>query len=141
MARGLDTRRTIGGILKLRELIEEHPSKIAYDFRTKFGLSYLEIGYSITYLEAVYLVSELLTSTDSHLQASVNGWTNSVSREWITLTHVYDLLAAVNSKKPKPYPTPWPNANVTKIKPQTNPDRKGVLENLEKMNPKETDGI
>jgi hypothetical protein len=131
----LDTGRTLGGICKLRELIEEHPRELAFDFRNKFGLSYLEIGFSVTYLEAVYLVSALMTEPDSHLQAVANEWNHPVSREWIVLTHVYDLLAAVNSKRPKPYPTPWPNPNVAKIRPKQNLDPKEVLRNLERMNP------
>lgn len=132
----MDTGRTTGGILKLRELIEEHPREIAFDFRHKFGLSYLEIGHSVTYLEAVLLVSKLLEETDSYLQAAVNEWTHPVSRDWIVLTHVYDLLAAVNSKnKPKPYPTPWPNPNSSKIKPKNKLDRSAVMRNLDRMNP------
>jgi hypothetical protein len=132
----LDTRRATGGILKLRELISEHPRQIAFDFRHKFGLSYLEIGKSITWLEAVLLTAGLMNETDSHLQAAKNDWDYPVSREWIIATQIFDLLARVNSKnKPKPYPTPWPDPNVTKIGAKTIQPRKKILEQLDRMNP------
>ena len=137
MARRLDTGCTTGGILKLRELIEEHPKEIAYDFRAKFNLSFLEIGKTITWLEAVLLVASLGTETDSHLQAAINEWRHPVSREWIVMTHVYDLLAQVNSKRPKPYPTPWPNPNVARLRPKQAISRDDVLRNLKLMNPKD----
>jgi hypothetical protein len=99
----MDTGRSTGGIFWLRELIEEHASEIAFDFRSQFGLSYLSIGREVTWGEAIRLASRLFSLTDSHLQAAVSGWEYPVSQEWIVLSHVYDLLAAVNSKnKPKP---------------------------------------
>lgn len=64
-------------------------------------------------------------------------WDYPVKREWIVLTHLYDLLAAVNSKKkPKPYPTPWRADNSKKIGSKKQ-DRRTVIERLRQMNPKE----
>lgn len=126
-----------GGILKLRELIEEHPSEIAYDFRSRFGLSVLDIGNGVTWLEATYLVAILLRDPTSWLQAAVNEWEYPVSREWMVAAHSYDLLHAVNSKnKPKPYPTPWLAEGTQKLGSK-HQSRGSVLDKLERMNPKE----
>lgn len=136
MARRLDTGRTIGGILKLRELISEHENAFAYDFRAKFGLSYLEIGRSVTWIEAIRLTAGLMTDTDSKVQAAINGWSFSMNREFVVLAHIYDLLAQVNSKKkPKPYPMPWPDPNVTKIGSKKPQPRNQILDKLDRMNP------
>lgn len=139
MAVRLDTGCTCGGILKLRELIEEHPAELAYDFRTRFNLSFEDIGYSVTFLEAALLVSVLMRSPDSWLQAVKSGWQYPVSREWIVSSHTYDLHALANSgkgKKPKPYPNPFPDK--TKVRTgNTRLSRREVIAVLNKMNPKE----
>lgn len=137
MARGLDFRCASGGILRLRELISEHPAELAYDFRARFQLSIFDVGITISWLEAAYLVGMLVRHTDSWTHAVVAEWDYPVSREWVVAAHTFDLLATVNSgkKKPKAYPAPWPDSNVNKIgskKPQ-NTDR--VLSMLEQMNP------
>lgn len=68
----------------------------------------------------------------------MSDWKYPVSREWIVLTHLWDLLAAVNSKKkPKPYPgAPWGNGD-TKRLGKTKLPRNLVIERLKRMNPKE----
>lgn len=140
MAAGLDPRGRSGGICKLLEIIEEHPVELAYDFRSKFNLSFEDIGNGVTYKEAIMLVAALLRDTSSWLQAAHAEWDHPVSREWIVLSHVYDLLAAVNSKnKPKPYPTPWPAEGVQKIG-RSKQSRLEVMAALDRMNPKENDG-
>jgi hypothetical protein len=56
----------------------------------------------------------------------------------MALSHVYDLLAMVNSKrKPKPYPTPWPDKGTSKLKPKKAQYRSEVLQKLRLMNPKD----
>jgi len=135
----VDRRRTRGGILKLRELIEEHPAELAYDFRSRFGLSFQEIGKSITYLEAILLVSVLMRDPSSWIVATHSGWEYPVSREWIVNSHTYDLLAMANSgkgKKPKPYPNPFPDKSQVRSG-KTDLSRIEVLAVLNKMNPKE----
>lgn len=139
MAQGLDSGGTRGGILKLRELVEEHPAELAYDFRSRFGLSYLDIGDSVSFLEAALLVAVLMRSPDSWLQASVSGWEYPVSRDWIVASHTYDLHAMANSgkgKKPKPYPNPFPDRSKVKTG-KTDRSPAEVRELLRKMNPKE----
>lgn len=129
-----------GGSLKLRELIEEHPAELAYDFRSKFNLSIEDIGGDISLKEAAMLVGMLLRDTNSWLQAAKNGWQFPVSREWLVAAHTFDLLAMANSgkgKKPKPYPTPFPNKNVTKSG-KTARSFEEVRRILDWMNPKET---
>lgn len=137
----MDSGCTTGGILKLRELIEEHPAELAYDLRSRFSLSVEDIGNRITYLEAIYLVSVLERDPSSWLQAAKNEWTQPVSKEWMILANVYDLLAAVNSKKkPKPYPRPWPDSGTTRLGSKKPQKRSDVITALERMNPKENDG-
>ena len=137
----MDSGCTPGGIFKLRELIEEHPGEIAYDFRSKFGISFEAIGNEVSWLEAICLASVLFRDPTSWLQARVNNWDYPVSREWMVQTHTYDLHAQVNSKnKPKPYPTPWLNANSKRLGSKTPQSRQDVLAKLEHMNPKENDG-
>lgn len=134
----MDSGHTTGGILKLREIIAEHTSEIAYDFRTQFNLSIFDAGDKYTWLEAVHLVAILLRDMGSWTHASVVEWEYPVSREWIVSAHTYDLLAAVNTKKkPKPYPAPWPEAGLNKIGGKIKQDRKTVIERLRQMNPKE----
>ena len=79
----------------------------------------------------------LLRDPSSWLQAADGEWDYPVSREWIVGTHTYDLHAAVNSKKPKPYPKPWPDENVNKIGSKKTQDRAAVMARLEHMNPQE----
>lgn len=137
----MDPGCTNGGILKLRELIEEHPAEFAYDFRSHFGISYTDIGGDVTWIEAIYLVAVLLRDPASWLQAAKNDWDYPVSREWLVATHTFDLHAAINSKnKPKPYPTPWGDPNTQRLKSKKPQDRSSVLAKLALMNPKENDG-
>lgn len=137
MARRLDAGRKPGGTLRLRELAEAHPAEFAYDFRTRFSLSFEQIGRGITWREAVYLVAVMLRDPASHTQAARAGWEYPVSREWITAAHTYDLLARVNAKqKPKPYPNPFPDRSKVKHG-STNRSPAEVRRILAWMNPKE----
>ena len=137
----MDPGCTNGGILKLRELIEEHPAELAYDFRTRFNLSFEAIGVELSWMESIYLVSVLLRDPGSWLTAAKSDWNFPVSREWMVLAHSYDLHAAVNSKnKPKPYPAPWPDANTKRVGSKKPQNRTDVLAKLATMNPKENDG-
>lgn len=130
-----------GGIFRLLELIDAHPAEFAFDFRSHFHIGFEEIGNSVSYREAILLVTILLRDPDSWLQAAESEWAHPVSREWIINVHTFDMLAAANSKKtPKPYPTPWPSENTKKIGSTTKMSREDVLQSLERMNPKETNG-
>lgn len=94
---------------------------------------------TVSWLEAVYLVSVLMRDPSSWLCAARAEWQFPVSREWTVLAHVYDLTARINSKqKPKPYPTPWENGNKQKLGSKKPQNRDAVLNILERMNPKET---
>lgn len=136
MARRLDTGRTGGGICRLREIVSEYPAEIAYDFRHRFNLSIFDIGDTVSWPEAILLLSVLLQDTSSWTQAAMSDWKYPVSREWIVAAHTFDLLAQINSKKkPKAYPAPWPDTNVKKIGSGKANNNK-VREFLERMNPK-----
>jgi hypothetical protein len=98
----------------------------------------LEIGKTVSYLEAIYLVSILRQDPSSWLQAAMSNWKHPVSREWIAQVHTYDLTARVNSKqKPKPYPVPWPESGTQKIGSNKQQSREKTLSILARMNPKE----
>jgi hypothetical protein len=130
----LDPRGRLGGSLKVRELIADHPAELAYDFRSRFGISYLAIGNEVTYLEAAYLIGVLVRIPDSWLSAKIQNWTHPVSQEFIVAAHTWDLLATVNSKKkPKPYPMPWKQAGQVKIG-NKNQTRADVINKLNAMN-------
>jgi len=114
--------------------MERHPAELAADMRSFYGVSIDQIGHTVSYTEAVLLTRVLLRSPDSWLQSQVADWSHPVTREWTVLSHIYDLLAQVNSKnKPKPYPTPWRDGNKTKLgsKHQSNDE---VLAKLKIMN-------
>lgn len=136
----MDAGCPLGGILKLLELIEEHPGELAYDFRSRFGLSIEAIGDTVTFGEAVLLVSVMLRDPSSWTQAAWSGWKYPVSREWIVASHSYDLQSAVNSgkgRKPKPYPNPFPSTD-GKRSGRTNLPPAEVKKLLARMNPEET---
>ena len=50
--------------------MEAHPAEFAYDFRSRFNLSFEAIGSTVSLLEAVYLVAMLLRDPTSWLQAA-----------------------------------------------------------------------
>lgn len=134
----MDSGCTCGGILRLLELYEAHPAEFAFDFRSRFHISFEQIGVTVSWLEAVYLVAVLLREPTSWLGAARSEWQFPVSREWMVATHTYDLTARVNSKqKPKPYPTPWENGNKQTLGSRKGQTRESVLNVLERMNPKE----
>jgi hypothetical protein len=136
----VDSGRFSGGILKLRELISEHPSELTYDLRSRFGLSIRDIGYALPYDEAIALVSVLMRDPSSWIQAVWNDWKYPVSHDWIMAWQTLELLKhAHSSKKPKPHPTPWPDASVTRTG-KTNLPQDKVRMILDSMRPKEDDG-
>jgi len=135
----LDSGCACGGILKLRELIEEHPAELAYDLRSKCGVSIDDVGRSVSYREATLLLAVILRDPESWTQAVKAGWKYPVSREWIVTSHTYDLLAMANSgkgKKPKPYPNPFPDKNTVRTGKTQRPPQE-VRKILDWMNPKE----
>lgn len=133
-------RCSAGGILKLCELIAEHPAELAYDFRSRFSLGINEIGISVRLDEAVMLTSVLLRDPSSWLQAQKFGWQYPVTREWMILANTFDLdFAIAAGKKAKPYPTPWPNTSANRVGSK-GMDRSDVIDRLRNMNPKEQDG-
>jgi hypothetical protein len=101
-------------------------------------LSSEQIGKTITWLEAILLVSVLLRDPSSWTQSAKNDWDYPVDRNWMLASQTFDLLAMVNSKKkPKPYPTPWPDTNKNRLRPRKAQTRSNVLDKLKRMNPKE----
>lgn len=137
----MDSGCNRGGILRLREIASEHPAELAYDLRQKLGLSIEALGDTVSWYEAVLLVHVLLRDPTSWLHAAETKWKFTASHEWQILADVYDLLAAVNSKKkPKPYPRPWKSGNENKIGSSAPQKRSDVISKLDRMNPKESDG-
>lgn len=126
-----------GGIVRVLELAEAHPAEIRADFRTQYNCSFDDVGTSITWIEAIYLVSVLMRNPQSWLQAAHNGWKHPVDNNWMLLAELFDLTMRANSKnKPKPLPRPWPDQNSERVGKTTH-SRESILRNLERMNPKE----
>lgn len=128
-----------GGICKLLELADAHPSEIRADFRSKFGLSWDDVGVTVSWVEAAHLVNVLLRDPESWLQAAHNGWSYPVPRVWELLAHLIDITLQINSKKgnkPKPLKRPWPDPGKKKVG-RSGQDRARVLAHLERMNPRE----
>lgn len=131
---------TTGGIFQLFELIEEHPSEIAYDFRARFNLSVADFGAKITWLEVLQLTSILLRDPTSWLQAAHGKWKHPISYDWLVLANTFDLLAQVNSKNtPKPYARPWSDQGAERSGKPAVPESR-VREVLNAMRPEENDG-
>lgn len=129
-----------GGSIKLRELIEEHPAELAYDFRHRFNISIDDIGEGVSLREAVLLTAALMRDPSALLTAAESGWKYPVSREWIVAAHTFDLLASINSgkgKKPKPYPNPFPDKETKRVG-RTDRSFADVRRILDWMNPKES---
>ena len=129
-----------GGILWLRELIEEHPTAFAYDFRSRFGVSSAEIGTGITYGEAYLLVAQLLKDPSSTIYAAANEWDYPLSREGLMLADLFDLTLQANSSKKSKFRYPRPFVQGGKRLGRTRRPREEVLLLLGQMNPKEQDG-
>ena len=131
-----------GGICKLRELIDEHPAELAYDFRTKFGTSFEQIGHGVSLLEACLLVAVLLRDPTSWLQTAVNSWKYPVTPEWMLTAQLVDVTIAVHSKgKTKPIDRPWPSTDAKRIGGKPIHDQETIRSILDAMRTKEdTDG-
>ena len=129
-----------GGILWLRELISEHPTAFAYDFRSRFNVSSTEIGYSIKYGEAYLLVAQLLKDPSSAVFAAANEWDFPLSREGLMLADLFDLLHQANSSKKVRNRYPRPFKQGAKRVGKTNRSAADVKKILSRMNPKENDG-
>ena len=123
MAKRLDARSPTGGIFKLLEILENHPAELAFDFRSKFQISIFDIGRSVTYLEALYLIAILLKDTTSWVTAAKSGWKHPASREWIVTKDLFDLTpepssiteasAPLPSESPSSPPQPAAQSNNT----------------------------
>jgi len=97
------------------------------------------IGNGTSWRESALLVAVLLRDPSSWSTAVYNQWSYPVSREWIVATHTYDLHATVNAgkgRKPKPYPNPFPNKDVTRTG-KTDKSPEEVKRLLATLNPKE----
>jgi len=134
----LDWRHFSGGILWLLELAESHPSEIRADFRSRYNISWDDVGSTISWLEALHLVNMLLQDPASWLQASKSGWKYPVSQEWMLLAELFDLTHQVNSKnKVKPLVRPWPDPKAQRLG-NAKHSRADILRNLDRMNKKES---
>lgn len=85
--------------MTLLDLIEEHRSAFAYDWRTRFGLSHSAIGEAMSFGEAWMLTLELVRDPSSHVAASVNGMQFPVTREWLAVRAMVDNFVAVKTQK------------------------------------------
>jgi hypothetical protein len=133
----MDTRCFIGGILRFRELLEQHPVALAADFRNRYTLSIFEAGETYSYKEAIYLAAALLNDTNSLFFASYHEWDYPASQEFLALADLFDLTFAINSKKKKQkYRRPFKieKEGVTRYG-QTTKSKEDIEKILRKMNP------
>jgi len=134
----VDWRSGSGGILWLLELAESYPNEIHADFRSRYHISFEDVGGEVSWREAIYLTNMLLMDPESWLQKSKNGWKHPASYEWMLLAELVDITIRANSKKKtKPIQRPWPDENQSKIGGSTKLSKADVLNRLKKMNPKE----
>lgn len=127
-----------GGIFWLLDLADAHPAELYADFRSQYGVSFAEVGHSVSYGEAVYLVKALLNNPTSLLNKAHNDWKYPVSYEWMLLAELLDLTIRVNSKnKTKPIERPWPKENSGRLGGKSKQRRVDVIRSLQRMNPKE----
>lgn len=99
--------REPGGILGLLELIEERPTAVAYDWRTRFHMGIEDLPEKMGWGEAVGHVRILRADPSSMIAAAIEGWTHPISREALILMDLYDLdmrVAVGGKKSPKPHP-------------------------------------
>lgn len=124
-----------GGILRVLEIAQAHPSEIRADFRTLYGVSWDDIGVSIGWLEAIHLVNILLRNPSSWLQAAKNDWAHPVDFNWMVQAQHLDAFIAVNSKggKGKPSIKPWPSADSSRAGKATRSQQE-IRARLERMN-------
>ena len=93
------SRGDLPGSLTLLDLIEEHRSAFAYDWRTRFGLSVSSVGDAMTFGEAWLLTLELVRDPSSHVAAAVGGLTFPVSQEWLAIKVLVDNYVASKTQK------------------------------------------
>lgn len=121
--------RPVGGhgppILTLLELWEEHRGAFEYDWRARFHLPLSDVPERMSWGEAWRVTHVLLGDPSSHAAAAVAGWEFPVTREWLVLADVVDVLLASNARKgrkPKPYPRPKPNGRKSRPRPTVAPE-------------------
>ena len=88
------------------------------DFRSVFGISAEDVGETISYTEAIYLIEALMKDTSTRFFAAKAKWDHPVSQEWILFSHLYDRFVETNTRKgtkAKRYPRPWKDPSIRKI--------------------------
>lgn len=98
-----------GGVFGLLGLIASHRGAVEYDWRHRFGLGLDSLGEGMTLAEAGRLAMILRSDPSSAIAAALEGWTHPIDRQTLALLDLFDLTAAINSKKtPKPHTgRPW----------------------------------
>lgn len=100
-----------GGIVALVEVIDEHPSAFAYDWRHRFGLSLRQVTETDPdWWETRHLAAELAGDPSSHIAAALAGWTHAWPIEAWILADLYDLTVKAHSRKRSNKSYPRPNA-------------------------------
>ncbi len=103
--------RDAGGIFALLDLIEEHRGAVEYDWRARFHLGLHVVPEEMSWGEAYRLAVTLTHDPSSMLAAALADLSHPVSREWLVMADLFDLIgeAAPFKKAPKyPRPTPEP---------------------------------
>jgi hypothetical protein len=127
-------RRNAGGIESLLEIEEKHTVALYSDFRRHYSISYDDVGNTVSWREAVYLVEALTRDPSSMLCAAIGDWKHPASFEWMMLANLFDLTLRLNSKKGDTMDRPWTKSS-TRVSPSRKRSREEIDGILNKMNP------
>jgi hypothetical protein len=106
-----------GEILTLVDLIDEHPSEFAYDWRSRFGMPISSVFTGdMTWNEAWLLFERLANDPTSWVGAALSGMDYPFSHEAMIAADSFDAFVKANSSRRhqrslKPYPRPFPVAS------------------------------
>lgn len=82
----------------------------------KLGIDVEDIGEAVDHVKVDRLLRVATREPSSPLFAAQHGWDFPVSREWMQTADLLDAFMQANSsRKPKPYPRPWRDANTSRL--------------------------
>ncbi|MHA3682782.1 hypothetical protein ACXR2W_00775 [Leucobacter sp. HY1908] len=86
----------------------EYGAALRYDFRARFGLSWDDVGESVSWADAVALVAGLLREFGSQLFSAMSGWAFTASYgELIGALHYRAFMKSAFEEGADAVPFPW----------------------------------
>lgn len=106
-------------MIALIDAMDKHRGAFEYDWRTRFGLSLDCIPNEMGWGEAFRMYEILSNDPSSHVCAAQIGWDYPLGRSETIALHQFDMInGALQGKKAKPYPHPWPDEDKATFKPK-----------------------